>query len=128
VRVLPLVLLALSACTSALVEPPPSPPSTLQVSQEAGCFSAGDCASGEICVDPRYPVCGNQPACEGSVQCGCECLEACTATSCKGDEVCGASGCCEPRSCAVDAECGSANVRCVTGRCRRRGACSLPPP
>jgi hypothetical protein len=121
---------AAGACGPALVEPPPSPPSTLRVVQEAGCFSGSDCSDEEICIDPRYPVCGNVPACEeaGLIACGCACKEACTADSCGVDEVCGASGCCQARPCTADAQCGTTDSRCVGGRCIRRGTCGLPPP
>jgi hypothetical protein len=124
-------LLALSACAPAAVDPPATPPTTLEAAQVGGCFSASDCKGSEMCVDPRYPVCGAQPACEdgGLIQCGCACLARCTATSCGADEVCGAGGCCEPRSCSTDAQCGeTADRRCVSGRCVRRGTCTLPPP
>lgn len=123
-------LATIAACTPAQVEAPPSPPpSTLRAVQEAGCFSASDCKNAEICIDPRYPVCGNIPACEdGGIQCGCACVAACTATSCGADETCGAAGCCEPRSCAAEADCRSEGSRCVAGRCVRRGTCGLPPP
>ena len=125
------LLFTLPACSPALVEPPSSPPpSTQRAVQEDGCYSASDCSGQEICVDPRYPVCGAIPACEegGLIRCGCTCAAACTATSCGADEMCGASGCCEPRSCSVDAPCGLADARCVAGRCVRRGTCTLPPP
>lgn len=127
-RALLCLLLAAPACPPAAVETPPAPPAT-QVVQPAGCFSPGDCAGGEICVDPRYPVCGNIPACEdgGLIRCGCACAAVCSATSCAADEVCGAGGCCEPRVCEADAQCGSEGARCVAGRCLRRGTCTVPP-
>jgi hypothetical protein len=127
---LSLALATIAACTPPQVDAPPSaPPPTVRTAQETGCFSASECSAGELCVDPRYPVCGNVPACEdGGIQCGCACVTACTATSCAADEVCGASGCCEPRPCASEAQCSTAGSRCLAGRCVRRGTCGLPPP
>ena len=122
------LLLLAPACSQMTESPPSAPPSTVAVVQEQGCFSQSDCSGHEMCVDPRYPVCGAQPTCEGMTQCGCECVTACTATSCEADEVCDAGGCCLPRSCATDSECGVANSRCVAGQCKRRGTCTLPPP
>jgi hypothetical protein len=123
------LLLVAPACSPPMVETPPSgPPSTVAVVQESACFSQSDCSGQEICIDPRYPVCGNQPACEGMTLCGCECGAACTPTSCEADEVCGAGGCCGPRTCSTDSECDVTGSRCVAGQCKRRGTCSLPPP
>jgi hypothetical protein len=121
---------AAGACAPAVTDAPPTPPTTLaQVRTGGGCFAADECANGEVCVDPRYPVCGNIPACEeGGIRCGCSCVAACTATSCAADEVCSPSGCCQPRPCEGDAQCGSADARCVAGRCVRRGTCGPLPP
>ena len=118
------------SCAPAVTEAPPTPPTTLRLVQaDGGCFTANDCPEGEVCVDPRYPVCGNIPACEeGGIRCGCSCVAACTPGSCAVDEVCGAGGCCEPRTCEGDAQCGSADDRCVAGRCVRRGTCGPLPP
>lgn len=121
-------LAGLSACSS-VIEPPPSPPTTLRVAQDTGCFTSRDCSNDQLCVDPRYPVCGAIPSCEdGGILCGCACKTACTATSCGPDEVCGPSGCCQPKPCAGDTQCVSPDGRCVEGRCVRRGTCTLPPP
>jgi hypothetical protein len=118
-----------AACGPAAFDPPPAPPKVPPPLLETGCFSASECTGGEICVDPRYPACGNAPACEegGVIACGCACVTPCTATSCGTGEVCGPAGCCEPRPCASDAQCGQADTRCVSGRCTRRGTCVVPP-
>ena len=93
------------------------------------CFTSADCTEQRLCVDPRYPQCGNIPACEeqGLLRCGCTCVAA-GAAVCGFDEVRGASGCCEPRSCTADAQCGLADSRCLAGRCVRRGVCEPPAP
>jgi hypothetical protein len=119
------VLLLAPACSPPMVE---TPPSTVAVVQEQGCFSQSDCSGSQMCVDPRYPVCGAQPECEGLTLCGCQCVAACSATSCEADEVCGAGGCCMPRTCSTDSECGVEGSRCVAGQCKRRGTCTAPPP
>ena len=79
------LLLLAPACSQMTESPPSAPPSTVAVVQEQGCFSQSDCSGQEMCVDPRYPVCGAQPTCEGMTQCGCECVTACTATSCEAE-------------------------------------------
>ena len=123
-----LPLLAAS-CSAPMAEPPPTvPPTTVAVINEASCYSPDECGGQQMCVDPRYPVCGAQPECEGMTLCGCQCVTACTATSCAKDEVCGSGGCCIPRTCETDAECGVQGTRCLDRQCKRRGTCMLPPP
>lgn len=105
---------------------PPSPPPTA----EPACYTSADCTDERLCIDPRYPQCGAIPACEeeGLLRCGCACVAPAGASACASDEVRGASGCCEPRACTADAQCGLADSRCLAGRCVRRGVCEPPAP
>ncbi|HET9315031.1 MAG TPA: hypothetical protein VFQ51_05550 [Vicinamibacteria bacterium] len=123
------LMLLSPACSPPMVESPPAgPPTTVAAVQEEGCFSKSDCSGPELCVDLRYPVCGAQPACEDMKMCGCECVTACTATSCEADEACSPDGCCTPKACSTDSECGRTDSRCVDAQCKRRGTCMAPPP
>jgi hypothetical protein len=129
----PLILVALAIVSAACggahapsrAEAPTPPPVVA-----SGCYSAGDCPAQEVCVDPRYPLCGAIPACEegGMIRCGCTCVAIGAVGGCAADEVRGASGCCEPRTCTSDAQCGVAGSRCLAGRCVRRGTCGPMPP
>ena len=113
-----------SAHVTARAEPSIPPPVA------GACYTTADCADGQFCVDPRYPQCGAIPACEeeGLLRCGCACVVA-GAAVCAFDEVRGPSGCCEPRACTADAQCGGlAGSRCLAGRCVRRGTCEPPAP
>ena len=109
----------------------PTPPATPPPVVASGCYSTSDCSAQEVCVDPRYPLCGAIPACEegGLIRCGCSCVAVGAGPEgCASDEVRGASGCCEARPCTADAQCGLGDGRCLAGRCARRGTCELPPP
>jgi hypothetical protein len=119
---------AAAACGGMVVRP--EPPQAAPRVVASGCYSAGDCPAQEVCVDPRYPLCGAIPACEesGMIRCGCSCVEIGAGAGCAVDEVRGASGCCEPRSCTADAQCGLADSRCLAGRCARPGTCGPMPP
>jgi hypothetical protein len=120
--------LAAAACGRSIARPEASV-SAPPVAVAGACYAASDCSGGRLCVDPRYPLCGAIPACEesGLVRCGCTCVVL-GAAVCAADEVRGAAGCCEPRACAADSQCGVADGRCLSGRCARAGTCELPPP
>ncbi|MET0551629.1 MAG: hypothetical protein ABW221_01230 [Vicinamibacteria bacterium] len=123
------VTAAAVACGGAVIRPEPSP-AARATAVAGGCDTTGDCTGQEVCVDPRYPLCGAIPACEetGLIRCGCACEAIGATAGCAEDEVRGASGCCEPRTCTADAQCGRTDSRCLAGRCARRGTCQLMPP
>ncbi len=120
------VLLGASGVWAATDPPPPK-----------HCYTpTADCPDFQVCLDPRYPLCGIVPNCSelGLILCGCGCSTPCVPADCADDEVCSPGGCCAPKPCERTNDCHGqpgdpdlAADRCIGGFCIRRGECTVPP-